>query len=87
MSYIVCISDCGKDYVLDGGIVHFDGHKTTYNSQVPISCLDGYDLVGEDSTTCLATGEWEKTSSCKPKGTKSVIECYIKHLNCKYVLL
>ena len=71
LSIRFCSSDCGKDYQVDGGTVHFDGHPTTYQSKVSISCSDGYDLNGNNYTTCLATGKWDKTSSCKPKGTHS----------------
>ena len=59
--------------MLEGGIVHYEGHTTTYQSQVPVTCLDGFDLVGKNVITCLATGQWDKTSSCKPKGT----HCFI----------
>ena len=61
-------SDCGRGFKLDGGQVDFTGHPTTYNSNVSVSCLDGYDLNGDNYIICLASGQWSKTATCVAKG-------------------
>ena len=63
-----CFLDCGQNYTIKNGYVHFKGDKTTYNHQFPVSCLEGYSVIGDKNTTCLASGTWSKHSACKPTG-------------------
>ena len=61
-------ADCGKIYPLENGHAHFSGYTTTFNSTVPVHCDKGYEVEGDDYISCLASGNWSRTSACKIKG-------------------
>ena len=61
--------DCGENQTIEHGHVNFTGHLTTFNQTVPVTCNDGYNLVGEAVTTCEANGSWSEDAHCHPKGT------------------
>ena len=65
MSYI---TDCGSDFSIADGHVNFTGLATTYGERIPVSCNEGYELVGEEVITCLADGTWSKDVICRIKG-------------------
>ena len=55
--HIHTVVDCGPAPVPTNGQTSApDG--TIFNRQVWYSCSDGYDLVGSESATCLANGQW-----------------------------
>ena len=70
--------DCGNEYQIEYGYAKFSGMETTYNSMVPLTCHEGYDLRGADYITCLFDGTWSKGSSCHIKGLY-IVNIYIIH--------
>ena len=45
-----------------GGIVHYDTEPSIPNgTAATYSCIDGYELVGEENRTCLVDGTWTGT--------------------------
>ena len=42
--------------------------ETTYNHTIPVACNEGYNIVGDDHITCLASGEWSTNTYCAIKG-------------------
>ena len=48
--------DCGSLLPPKNGVVAM--HTTVFNSTVTYSCNIGYELDGNQSRTCLASGNW-----------------------------
>ena len=48
--------DCGELSVTNGRV--FYSHCTAYNSVATYSCNAGYDLIGANTRTCSASGDW-----------------------------
>lgn len=60
--------------IANGEVEYLNG--TDFNAVTIFSCSDGYELVGDDTATCLDSGSWNKTADCIKLGeTKSI--CYI----------
>jgi CUB/sushi domain-containing protein len=51
------IVDCG-DLFLSPNVIIPEIISTTYHSRVKFRCRDGYNLVGDPYTLCLANGSW-----------------------------
>ena len=49
----------------------FAGQDTTFNHKVPLTCLEGFDLVGEQFITCGSDGKWKADTTCQIKGMKN----------------
>jgi hypothetical protein len=64
VAYIVV--DCGQPSLTNGNV---NVSNTTYNSTAQFICQDGYVLVGNTSTVCLADGNWSTIPTC------SIIDC------------
>ena len=64
-----------------------DAEGTDYEATVTFSCNIGYDLLGADSRTCLASGLWsvQTASVCNRKGKNSFFNC--SNLFIVYVVL
>ena len=55
--YYTCTDiDCGPLGHPDNGRMSLSG--TTYNSVATYSCDSGYGLIGNNTRTCLGTGNW-----------------------------
>ncbi|KAH3724519.1 hypothetical protein DPMN_050338 [Dreissena polymorpha] len=52
------IKDCQNPPVLQDG--YQNATSTTYNSTVIYSCKPGYRMIGDNSITCLDTGNWSE---------------------------
>ena len=62
------LPDCQNQPVLQNGF--HNATSTMYNSTVIYSCNEGYTMFGENSITCLDTGNWsELLVNCTIKGT------------------
>ena len=48
--------DCGQLPAPENGLI--DGNLTTFNNTASYSCDTGYELVGDQTRTCLASGNW-----------------------------
>ena len=60
----VTVVDCGGLTCPASGAVSLT--NTTYNSVATYFCNDGYNLVGDTSRTCLASGNWSgRDASCE----------------------
>ena len=59
------------------GNADFSGQTTTFNSKVPVTCYEGFNIIGVDHITCQADGDWSKDASCQIKGISKV-----KHAFC-----
>ena len=54
---ILIIADCGNlTDPANGQVAHTSG--TTFEYTATYSCNTGYNLVGDSTRTCQATGEW-----------------------------
>ena len=66
VSLISTAVDCGTlSNPLNGQVSHTSG--TTFRQTATYSCNTGYNLVGDSTRTCQATGEWsgsEPTCEC-----------------------
>ena len=67
-THLLFFKDCGTDYKLANGYVHYDGQEKTAGDQVSVSCMKGYTLEGSAFTTCLADGSWNRSTTCRLKG-------------------
>ena len=56
----VTVVDCGSLPRPANGAVSLT--NTTYNSVATYSCNDGYNLMGDATRTCLASGSWSGTA-------------------------
>ena len=54
--YIFAVVDCGSIGDPENGEVTFS--ETTFGSLATYECDEGFELVGEATRTCEATGEW-----------------------------
>ena len=54
--YRFTVVDCGKIGDPKNGEVTFNG--TTFGSEATYECDEGFELVGEATRVCEATGEW-----------------------------
>ena len=62
----------------ENGRVSLSG--TTYNSVVTYSCSSGYDLIGNNTRTCLETGNWSGGESiCTSKSDSQTVVLIINH--------
>ncbi|XP_052245042.1 sushi, von Willebrand factor type A, EGF and pentraxin domain-containing protein 1-like [Dreissena polymorpha] len=63
------IKDCQNPPILQDG--YQNATSTTYNSTVIYSCTPGYRMIGDNSITCLDTGNWsELLANCTIKDCK-----------------
>ncbi|XP_043572171.1 C4b-binding protein alpha chain-like [Chiloscyllium plagiosum] len=46
--------------ISNGTVSSSDSDSWPFGSIARYSCLDGYSLIGEETITCTATGEWDK---------------------------
>ncbi|KAH3724507.1 hypothetical protein DPMN_050326 [Dreissena polymorpha] len=61
------LPDCQNPPVLQNGF--HNATPTTYNSTVMYSCNPGFTMFGENSITCLDTGNWSQMLvNCTIKG-------------------
>ena len=65
----------------ENGTVTLPG--TTFNSTATYSCNDGYNLVGDTTRTCLASGSWSDTA---PTCTGGVSYPSIVEKNLEYII-
>ena len=75
----VTVVDCGSLMDPVNGAVSLT--NTTYNSTATYSCNDGFNLVGDTTRTCLASGNWSDSApTCEGncKAVQNVKSC--KHL-------
>ena len=65
----ICLySDCGSIENPKNGTVSFH-NDTKYQSTANFRCEEGYDLIGNSTTICSATGQWtERNQTCSIKG-------------------
>ena len=67
VSLFSTVVDCGTlSNPLNGQVSHTAG--TTFGETATYSCNTGYNLVGDNTRTCQATGEWsgsEPTTTCQ----------------------
>ena len=56
----VTVVDCGSLTDPANGAVSLT--NTTYNSVATYSCNNGYNLVGDTTRTCQASGSWSETA-------------------------
>ncbi|XP_056589578.1 sushi, von Willebrand factor type A, EGF and pentraxin domain-containing protein 1 [Triplophysa dalaica] len=58
---------CSSPAVAHRGIK--SGEKPHYNvgETVPISCLEGFYLIGSSQTTCGSDGQWQRLPVCRPE--------------------
>ena len=54
--------------MLENGYAMFDEQHKGTGDIVPVDCVEGYNIVGGHSTTCLADGSWSKAVNCRIKG-------------------
>ena len=55
--FILAVVECGNlTAPANGSVTHTVG--TTFNQTATYSCNTGYNLVGDSTRTCQATGEW-----------------------------
>ena len=54
--------------MLENGYAMFDEQHKGTGDIVPVDCVEGYNIVGGHSTTCLADGSWSKAVQCRIKG-------------------
>ena len=54
------VVDCGGLSNPESGVITMSG--TIFNSTATYSCNDGYNLVGDTTRTCLASGSWSDTA-------------------------
>ena len=73
LEHLFLLQDCGLKYHIEHGYAHFEGHETTYGSQVPVSCNDGYTLEGDNFTVCQNDGRWSLNTACHAVGKSGVI--------------
>ena len=58
--------DCGSLLAPEDGMI--DINVTTFNNTANYSCVTGYELVGDQTRTCLASGNWSGSQpSCDGK--------------------
>ncbi|KAH3810258.1 hypothetical protein DPMN_138648 [Dreissena polymorpha] len=55
--------NCGEFKVLPNGIIN--GSSTFVDSVVLVGCTEGYNLIGSNTSTCLATGNWSQHGTCQ----------------------
>ena len=65
-SLILTVIDCGCLQIGNGSVTV---DSTTVNSVATYHCNTGYDLVGTETRTCMASGMW---SGIKPTCSKGV---------------
>ena len=66
--FLFFLVDCGEIIAPTNGQVDLTA-GTTYESVVVFQCNNGYDLVGESSLECLASGSWDNVKpTCNIKG-------------------
>ena len=59
--FIILTVDCGTlTDPADGSVNHTTG--TTFGQNAPYSCDTGYNLVGNSTRTCQATGNWSESA-------------------------
>jgi len=60
--YLTCVTDCGTPVAPLHGSVNYS--FTTLNSTAVFSCNTSYNLVGNSSVTCNASGMWSGNATC-----------------------
>ena len=72
---VVCISDCGNPSKPTNGSVSLAVlGTTTYGATATYSCEEGYDLIGDETIECEASGLWSDASTCSIKGYAKAID-------------
>ena len=56
LSIFITVVDCGRIGGPENGEITLSG--TTFGSEAAYECDIGFELVGEATRTCEATGEW-----------------------------
>ena len=65
----VFIIDCGSPVApLNGDVRLVSPNITGYRATALQSCIDGFDVVGNEVTECLADGYWSSSITCLIKG-------------------
>ena len=65
---------CKNNLVINNGIVHFyDEKETLFQETIEITCHTGYQLYGDNTTTCQHDGSWSMNSVCRLKGKSDII--------------
>ena len=76
MQYLPIFShaDCGQLVAPDnGGVTYTNNGATTYQEVATFTCDPGYDLTGDTTRTCEASGSWGGASpTCIIKGMKLI---------------
>lgn len=52
----VVVSDCGNPITIKNGMVNYT--STVFNATAAYTCDIGYELIGENITTCDLNGTW-----------------------------
>ena len=65
---LIFVLDCGDKYDIANGYAMFAGLDTSFDHKVPLTCLEGFDLVGEQFITCGSDGKWKADTTCQIKG-------------------
>ena len=63
--YKIYYTDCGTDYSIQNGFANFTDRSTNFKEMVPVTCMDGYELHGDEHITCLEDGEWSGNVTCR----------------------
>ena len=74
---ILAVSDCGSlTDVVNGSVTHTSG--TAFGGTATYSCNTGYNLVGDSTRTCQATGVWSGSApTCQGVLLKGNATCFI----------
>ena len=80
--------DCGTSFSMSNGFAMYAGRETTVNNTVPLACMPGYSLHGDEHMTCLQNESWHHISHCEPVGRYTLfksIEHYIKSKDISFI--
>ena len=67
--YKIYYTDCGTDYSIQNGFANFAVRSTIFQENVPVTCMNGYELYGDEHITCLEDGNWSGNVTCRIKST------------------
>ena len=76
--YVFTVVDCGVIGAPENGEITLNG--TTFDSEATYECDEGFELVGNVTRTCEATGNWSGEEPVCERKTVNKAYCIVSYL-------